>query len=311
MWVITGPPGHRMAFNADILAKAAEPVKVVKAAKPAWHGWTLDRKTAAHWAPQVRDSVRAALPAAKTRELGRAYFAEHQQQDGKAPDKRDRNKAATAWIIAWFASQGITLVSSAMATAIAVDGYAIGAVSAQHQVTGQPPAAQKPGDTASAYDRAEEAGLAAALALLLHGGNGKTPAAEAVAEAIAAGYGNALAIILAGTDADWADSQDTLDELGDMLSEALADEDTAVTLVGTEIGVYTGMSAQEYYLANSVAWVSWQTMDDGRECAICLANEDAGPVLLGQPFPSGHTAPPVHPKCSERCAIIPSAPPGG
>lgn len=293
----------------------AEPGDVAKAAKanpkgPAWHGWTLDQKTAAHWAPKVRDSVKAAVPKAKARDMGRDYLADHPEQDGGAPDKRDRNAAATAWVAAWLARQGITLVPSSMGEQIAVDGYAIGAVSAANAVTGERPGAQKPGDTDNSLELIGGAGLLAALAAAMRG-EGGTAAAEAAAERIASGYGRALAIILAGTDADWADSQDTLDELGDMLSGALADEDTAVTLVGTEIGVYTGMSAQEYYLANSVAWVVWQTMDDGRECAICLANEDAGPVLLGQPFPSGHTAPPVHPKCSERCAIIPSAPPGG
>jgi 8-oxo-dGTP pyrophosphatase MutT (NUDIX family) len=293
-------------------AGEAEAEEVAKAgdARPKWHGWTLDRKTAAHWAPKVRDSVKGAIPRARAREIGRDYLADHPEQDGKAPGKRDRNKAAAAWLLAWLARQGIALVPEGTAEAIVVDGYAIGAVSAAHQVTGQPPGGQKPGDTDSALDRIGEAGLIAALALLLRGGNGTAPAAEAAAERIVSGYAGALAIILAGTDADWADSQETLDELGDLLSDALAGEDLAVTLVGTEIGIFTGLSAQAYYLANSVAWVSWQTMDDGRECAICLENEAAGPVLMGQEFPSGHTAPPVHPKCAQRCAIIPSAPPG-
>ena len=211
----------------------------------------------------------------------------------------------------WLAAHGITLVPSQTAEAIAVDGYAIGAVSAAHQVTGEKPAAQKPGDTSSAYDRVEEAGLAAALALLLHGGNGNAPVSEIVAEAIAAGYANALAIILAGTDADWADSQGTLDELGDLLSGALADEDTAVTLVGTEINIYTGLSAHEYYMANSVAWGSWTTAEDQKVCPRCLANAAQGPVLMGEPYQSGDIMPPAHPGgCIGRCAVIPSAPPG-
>jgi len=307
VWVITGPPGHRMAFNADILAKAAEPVKVVKAARPAWHGWTLDRKTAAHWAPRVRDSVKAAIPRAKARDLGRDYFADHPQQDGSAPDKRERNAAAAAWIAAWLAKRGITLVPSSMGEQIAVDGYAIGAISAANAVTGERPGAQKPGDTDGALELIGQAGLLAALAAAMRGDDG-TAAAEAVAERIASGYGNALAIILAGTDADWAESQDALDDLGDMLSEALADEDTAVTLVGTEINIWSGLSAHEYYMANSVAWIRWQTEDDGRVCPRCGENEDAGPVLAGQPFPDGHTSTPGHDRC--RCAILPATPPG-
>jgi 2'-5' RNA ligase len=294
-------PVHRQADVAK--AGDARP-------KAAWHGWALDRKTAAHWAPKVRASVTAAIPPAKTRQIGRDYLADHPKQDGKAKDKRDRNETALAWLLAWLLRHGITLVPASSAEGIAIDGYAIGAVSAQHQVTGRAPGKQAPGDRESASERVGEAGLAALLYLLLHGGAGAAPAAEAVAERIAAGYARALAIILAGTDADWADSQDTLDELGDMLSGALADEDLAVTLVGTEINIYTGLSAHEYYLANSVAWVSWLTKQDGRQCPACQENEDAGPILIGEEFPSGHTAPPVHPTCGFRCAVIPSAPPG-
>jgi hypothetical protein len=240
--------------------------------------------------------------------MGRAYLAGHPEQDGGAPGKRERNKAAAAWVLAWLASHGITLIPSQAAEAIAVDGYAIGAVSAQHQVTGRPPGKTSPGDQESALDRVEEAGLAAELALLLHGGNGAEAAAEIVAEAIAGGYANALAIILAGTDADWADSQDTLDDLGNLLSDALADEDTAVTLVGTQINIYTGLSAHDYYMANSVAWNIWQTEGDARVCVRCETNQAAGPVLIGQPFPDGSVSPPAHVSC--RCAVLPSAPPG-
>jgi hypothetical protein len=237
--------------------------------------------------------------------MGRDYLADHPEQDGSAPGKRDRNKAAAAWVLAWLASHGITLVPSSTAEAIAVDGYAIGAVSAQHQVTGQPPGKTAPGGRDSAFDRVGEAGLAAELALLLRGGNGAEAAAEIVAEAIAGGYANALAIILAGTDADWADSQDTLDELGDLLSDALADEDTAVTLVGTQINIYTGLSAHDYYMQNSVTLVNWVT-DPSKSgvCPVCVANEAASPQTNGQPWPSGDVSPPAHPNC--RCQLLPA-----
>jgi hypothetical protein len=305
VWVIRTSPGHRVVINVTAIAKAA------KSGKPDWHGWALDRKTAAHWAPKVRDSVTAALPRGKARQIGRDYLADHPRQDGQATGKRDRNKAAAAWLAAWLARQGITLVPASLAQGVAVDGYAIGAMSAQHQVTGGQPGAQSPGDEDSARKRIEEAGLAALLALLLRGGNGTTPAAEAVAEAIAAGYARSLAIILAGTDADWAGSQAALDELGDLLSEALADEETAVTLVGTEINIWTGLSAHDYYMQNSVAWGCWINAGDTRVCPVCLKNAAQGPVLMGQPYQSGHTMPPAHPGgCIGRCAVIPSPPPG-
>jgi ADP-ribose pyrophosphatase YjhB (NUDIX family) len=298
----------------DDVAKAAGTLP--KAPAPSgsardWHGWTLDRKTAVHWAPKVRDSVTAALPREKARDMGRDYLAAHPHQDGKADGKRDRNKAAAGWVAAWVATQGITLIPVSIGQGVAVDGYAIGAMSAEHQVTGAQPDTQSPGDEDSARKRVEEAGLAAVLAALLHGGDGSTPAAEAVAEAIAAGYARSLAIILAGTDADWAGSQETLDELGGILSAALADEETAVTLVGTEINIYTGLAANDYYMANSVAWGCWINAGDTRVCPVCLKNAAQGPVLMGQPYQSGHTMPPAHPGgCIGRCAVIPSPPPG-
>jgi 2'-5' RNA ligase len=277
----------------------------VSVSKADWHGWTLDRKTAAYWAPQVRDAVTAAVPREKARQIGAGYLAAHPKQDGKAPEKRDRNKAAAAWL----AKQGITFVPASLAQGIVTDGYAIGAMSAAHAVTGQAPGSQVPGDEKSALGHVEAAGLAAVLAALLQGGNGTDPAAEVAAEQIASGYLGSLAIILAGTDADWADSGETLDELGGVLSDALADEDTAVTLVGTVINVYTGLAANAYYLANSVAWGSWENAGDARVCPSCLANTAAGPVLIGQPYPSGDAYPPAHPGGC-RCAVVPSGPPG-
>lgn len=272
-----------------------------------WHGWKLDRKTAAHWAPQVRDAVTAAVPKDKAREIGRDYLADHPGQDGKATGKRDRNKAAAAWLAGRLATQGTTLVPASLGQGIAADGYMIGAASAASAVSGDPAdtGGWQPGGTSAAQKRIEELGLGAALLALLGGGAGAGaggPAAAAGAS-VASGYLGSLAIILAGTDADWADSRETLDELGDMLSGALADEETAVTLVGTEINIFTGLAAHAYYLANTVSLLSWITEHDARVCPTCFANEAASPLPAGQPFPSGHLYPPAHNRC--RCAIWP------
>ncbi len=298
-----GEDVERFPLGGENVAKAGD-------ARPKdWHGWTLDLKTAAHWAPKVTASVTAALPEGKARQMGRDYLADHPGQDGSAPGKRDRNKAAAAWLAAWLLKHGITLVPETLGQGVVTDGYAIGAMSAAHQVTGQPPGGQSPGDQASARRLVEAAGLTALLGALLHGGDGSAPAAEAAAEAIGRGYLGSLAIILAGTDADWADSRDTLDELGGILSDALASEDTAVTLVGTEINIYTGLAAHDYYMANSVAWVQWVTDPSlTGPCPMCQGNEDGSPVLNGQPFRSGHVSTPGHPNC--RCSVLPSAPPG-
>ncbi|HUY47663.1 MAG TPA: NUDIX domain-containing protein, partial [Streptosporangiaceae bacterium] len=54
-------------------------------------------------------------------------------------------------------------------------------------------------------------------------------------------------------------------------------------------------------------YVRWQTKNDSRVCPGCMANQQAGPVLAGQMFPSATASPPLHPRC--RCVLLPSRPP--
>lgn len=278
---------------------------------PDWPGWKLDGPAAAYWAPKVRSAVTAAVPKATARQIGADYLAAHPGQDGSAAGKRDRNKAAAAWLAAWLAQRGVKLVPDATAEGIATDGYLIGAASAASVTDGQPvdTGNWKPGGTSSAQKRIDQLGMAAALSSLLgRGGAGEgAEAAEDAGEPVASGYTGSLAIILAGTDADWADSEDTLDELGGMLSDALADDDLAVTLVGTQINIWSGLAAHEYYMANA-NWVQWVTDPSPTgPCAMCQANQDNSPVRVGQPFDSGHTSTPGHDHC--RCAVLPALPP--
>jgi SPP1 gp7 family putative phage head morphogenesis protein len=55
--------------------------------------------------------------------------------------------------------------------------------------------------------------------------------------------------------------------------------------------------------SGKVKQVQWVTMHDDRVEAVCQQNEDAGPIALGQDFPSGHQAPPAHVAC--RCWLQP------
>jgi len=71
----------------------------------------------------------------------------------------------------------------------------------------------------------------------------------------------------------------------------------------TEITRAMQAAATEVYRAAGVNKVRWITRS-GNPCPICLANEAAGPKYLGEPFPSGKTAPPEHPNCE--CALIPA-----
>jgi SPP1 gp7 family putative phage head morphogenesis protein len=47
---------------------------------------------------------------------------------------------------------------------------------------------------------------------------------------------------------------------------------------------------------------AWRTVGDARVCPICRGNGAAGPRPVGQPFPSGNSAPPAHTTC--RCWIV-------
>ena len=59
--------------------------------------------------------------------------------------------------------------------------------------------------------------------------------------------------------------------------------------------------------AAGVGYKTWQTMRDGKVCARCLANQNAGPIPVDGTFPSGDKHPGAHPRC--RCWLSPWTPP--
>jgi hypothetical protein len=95
----------------------------------------------------------------------------------------------------------------------------------------------------------------------------------------------------------------TAAELEHAIRAMMGDEHDARLIAVTEIARAMQAAALEAYRAAGVNKVRWITRS-GHPCAICIANEAAGPRYLGEPFPSGHTAPPAHPQCE--CAIIPA-----
>ena len=74
---------------------------------------------------------------------------------------------------------------------------------------------------------------------------------------------------------------------------AVTETNRAMSAATLDTYRYAGLDASE-----------WMTALDQRVCRTCKANEDAGPVALGQRFPSGDYHPPSHPHC--RCALIPT-----
>ena len=84
----------------------------------------------------------------------------------------------------------------------------------------------------------------------------------------------------------------------------LASEIAAIRIVQTEVTRGQAAGAAAIYRDAGVQRVEWVTAEDARVCDFCDANEAAGPVFLGQAFPSGAIQPPQHPRC--RCALVPA-----
>jgi hypothetical protein len=84
---------------------------------------------------------------------------------------------------------------------------------------------------------------------------------------------------------------------------ALASNEDTSLIARTETTRAMAVAAGDAYQAAGVDRVRWITRS-ANPCPVCLANEAAGPRYLGEPFPSGSTAPPEHPNCE--CALIPA-----
>lgn len=131
-------------------------------------------------------------------------------------------------------------------------------------------------------------------------------------------HSQAVADQMARFAAEWLDqvTQTRVDRIAEILAKGgtaaelqasikglLEDSSDARMVAITEITRAMNAAAIAAYLAAGVQKVRWITRS-ANPCPICLANEAAGPRYLGEPFPSGSTAPPEHPNCE--CALIPA-----
>jgi hypothetical protein len=172
------------------------------------------------------------------------------------------------------------------------DGYVIGVVSATALVTGSPV------DTGGWKPGAPAGGLIPA-ALLATAGASTVTATETMGDGYRSTMGRTLA--------DGADSGLTAAALGAALASVLADGTLAASLIADQITAASGQAAQAAYSDAEVEYGRWLT-DPGASktgpCPICLANEAAGRVRIGDPYPSGDVYPPAHPGCA--CATGPA-----
>ena len=78
----------------------------------------------------------------------------------------------------------------------------------------------------------------------------------------------------------------------------LADPSRALSIANTEMSRALNVSSMNYYTDSGVERVEWLALE---ACELCGENADAGPIPLGDSFPSGDSEPPGHPNC--RCGI--------
>jgi len=135
----------------------------------------------------------------------------------------------------------------------------------------------------------EAGGDTPGLAGLLH-------QAEVTIKSVRDGYLNRLGDTLAAGVERGASVDELARDLRDLLTV-----DRATMIAQTETARAMTVAAMETYRANQVAGKAVITAEDERVCEFCASNEAAGPIPLGDSFPSGE--PPTHPLC--RCAIVP------
>jgi hypothetical protein len=94
-----------------------------------------------------------------------------------------------------------------------------------------------------------------------------------------------------------------LDGLVRAIEQELGNEARALLVTQTETtwSMAEGMLGV-FYQAGATT-TAWATARDSRVCASCDANQAAGYLPIGEPFPSGATTPPGHVRC--RCALLP------
>lgn len=261
-----------------------------------WPGWEHDLAAAAHWAQVLTAALSAAVSKQLARQLAAIWLTLH-PGSGLGGDRRQAVEATAAWFLTSLQSQGIDPYGcfTGPAEGMTADGFMIGATSAAALTDGQAPAwdGWTPGDTTAGHDRAAALGLAGTLATAI------VFAQSQATPAITEGYAARAARVLLDAAKDV-----TADELGDLVYAALLDDSYARGVALTWLGIAAGRAAVALYLNRQVAYGQWASAEDGKVCPACQGNVDAGPVRIGDSYPSGDTQAPAHPRC--RCQVIPA-----
>lgn len=301
-WDPTQLPGNpavrqELLDNLDEVTAALAGAPVEKAgaspkADARWPGWDLDDDTADHWAPRIASALGGALTTEQAEQLAADYTAANPvADDGAEPDEDLLAASALAMLTA--RSLDLAAPLAAVLGGLYADSFLIGVASAHAHVNGgRPPLGDwSPGNTAEAHEQIEQLGATEGLQPLLD-------TAQATADGIASTRLHDLARALAlGAIAGVAAKA-----LGPTLRGILTDPGRALTVAITEVTSGSALAALFGYRQLQITTTRWGLDPSSRTCPRCITNAAAGPVPIGQAYPSGDTAPPIHPRC--RCSLL-------
>ena len=97
-------------------------------------------------------------------------------------------------------------------------------------------------------------------------------------------------------------SESTVATIARAIADVVDDPDRAEMIAQTETTRAMTMAAVSTYGQLGAERIEFLATDDDRTCPLCGANEDQGPIPIGEKFENG--MPPCHPRC--RCTVIPA-----
>lgn len=261
-----------------------------------WPAWNHDLDIADHWAAKITDTSTGALTQARAEKIACEFTAQHPPAANRhKPDKAEKAALAAA-ALAYLLRQGIDIAGplQPVLAGLHADAYMIGAASAQALIEGSSMQLDgwTPGDTAKAQANIGKLGAAAGLTILLG-------TSVDVAEGIA---GTRLAAMAAALAAGALSGSGPAVIAGAIIGVLTAGW-RALAAAITETTSASSAGAMDTYQTNNVEYGEWELDPQLNNCVTCVINSEAGPVPIGQPYPSGHSRPGIHVKCG--CSLAP------
>jgi len=262
-----------------------------------WPGWHLDLDTAAHWTPLIAGALAGILGATQSEQLAHDYAATQPPPDGDQQDSDVTRDALIAAALAWLVAQSLPMVNplTRVLAGLYADSYLIGLTAADSASgDGEPPlSGWTPGNTTAAEEIIASLGAEAGLAAL-----------AGTAQAAAQGVVGTTLMHLARILVNGTTRGDSAGTVGAALREALGDLGRAGGVAITEVTRGSGAGALDGYQRLGVTMGRWMVDPASNVCAVCIGNAEAGPVPIGDVYPSGAAQAPAHPRC--RCAVLPA-----